>query len=80
MPAAKWYKIVTELRYPADAASLKKALSGTWEGKLNWKTVYPGDLVNDLPTEIVGTLLETKDIEPAKAPTPSKTSSEEKEG
>jgi len=80
MPVAKWYKIVTELRYPADAASLKAALSGTWEGELNWKTVYPGDIVSDIPLEVVGTLLDTKDIELVKASIPSPAPSKEKEG
>jgi len=77
MAAAKWFEIVTELRYPADAVSLKKALSGKWEGTLNWKTAYPGDVVNDLPSEVTETLLETRDIKPAKAP---KIETEEKEG
>jgi hypothetical protein len=78
--AEKHYKVLTELRYPADAESLKKALSGSWEGTLNWKTVYPGEIVSDIPSEVAKTLLETKDIEAAKGPVPAKVEPDAKEG
>jgi hypothetical protein len=74
MATVKWYEVLTELSYPADLLSLKKARADNYE-EVAWKTVGVGEIVNDIPEEAVPALLTQGDIKVAKAP-----KAEEKEG
>jgi len=74
MATAKWYKVLTELSYPADSASLRNAREGHMD-KVTMKKAQVGSIVSDIPADAIEGLLKDGDIEPAKAP-----KAEEKEG
>jgi hypothetical protein len=74
MATIKWYEVLTELSYPVDAISLRKARDGNYEGVV-WKSVAVGKIVSDIPSDAIASLLEQGDIKVAKAP-----KAEEKEG
>jgi len=67
MATTKWYKVLTELAYPADSVSLRNAREGKWD-KVVMKTVVEGKIVSDIPSDAIEGLLKDGDIELAKAP------------
>lgn len=63
---AEKYKVLRELRYPADAAELAKRVKDK-TAKIRWKDVKVGSIVSDIPAISLPWLLEQGCIQPVGA-------------
>ena len=60
------YLVKTGLTYPVGEANIKKAKAGKLDAVTKWKSVEPGEVVDDIPKESLPWLLDGGRIEAVK--------------